>query len=693
MNRPNNLERLLNPRNVAVIGGDSAAEVVRQCQALGFSGELWAVSPSRKELAGIPCVRSVRDLPAPPDASFVAAPPQASLDIVRELSSIGAAGAVCFAAGFAETGVEGTKLQQELSDAANDMAIIGPNCHGFLNYLDGVALWPDQHGGRRAESGVALVSQSGNIAINLTMQQRGLDFAYVISVGNNSSLKIHDYIDALLCDSRVNAIGLHIEGIDDVAAFSTAAIRALSKGVPVVALKTGRSSRGAEITLSHTGSLSGSDKLYEALFKRVGVARCNTITQFLETLKFLSIVGPLTDRTIGSMSCSGGDASLVADCAETLGLDTPLPSAQSTRNLQQLLGPKVSVNNPLDYHLFAWGDYKKLNECFTEFLSNNFSCSMLVLDYPPGNDGEATNWETAERALVDAVTATAQHAVIVSSLPENLPLDARNRLKSLGIAPMQGIEDCLYAIRAAAIIGAAQKNSATTAPVMRAGVIKGTAHNLNEWDSKQILKQCGVDVPDGKLCKEAEVLPAADTIAYPLVLKAVSSELVHKSDAGAVFLKLPDRAAVHKALQRLRNDYEQFLVEEMVDDAHVELIVGVVRDKTFGLTMLIGAGGTLVELVDDSVSLLLPVTRRDIGSAIQSLKAGRLIQSFRNDVSGNEGVLLSTIEAIATYAIQNQDSLLELDVNPLLVLQDRVVAADAFIRTINPTISDPTETA
>lgn len=680
MPRARALLRLLRPKSIAVFGGNSAAEVIRQCKVIGYQGEIWAVNPVREVLAGVPCVSSVKDLPAVPDASFVAAPPEASLQIIQALSARGAPGAVCFAAGFAEIGVDGARLQQRLRDAAGDMAVIGPNCHGYLNYLDGVALWPDQHGGKRVDRGVALVSQSGNIAINLTMQQRGLDFGYVISVGNNSTLGIHDYIDALLMDSRVTAIGLHIEGIDDVAAFSTAAIRALRKGVPIVALKTGRSSRGAEIALSHTGSLSGSDQLYDALFKRVGIARCDTVSQLVESLKFLSLVGALPDDTIGSMSCSGGDASLVADCAEALRLNTPLFSTDSATRLQRLLGPNVNISNPLDYHLYIWGDYDKLSECFKEVLNNQFACTLLVLDYPPGSGDQTENWEIAERALISALAATGQHAVIVSSLPETMPENARERLKAAGIAPMQGIEDCLNAVRAAAFIGQSQRDVDNLLPVMAAVESHGSATTLDEWESKQELASCGLDVPPGQVCSVSEVLDAAEAIGYPLVLKAISSEIAHKSEVGAVAINLDSIGAVELALHGMSGRFNRFLVEKMVGPVVIEMIVGVSRDKTFGLTLLIGVGGTLVELLDDAVPILLPAQRHDIEIAIGSLKANKLVEGYRAQVAGDRKALVDAVEAIGRYAVEHKDSLLELDVNPLLVLQDGVVAVDAFIR-------------
>jgi acyl-CoA synthetase (NDP forming) len=675
------LDRLLRPRTIAVFGGDSAAKVVHQCKEIGFDGDLWVVNPRRKQIEGIACVASIDELPSIPDASFIAAPPLATLDIVRELAEKSAPGAVCFAAGFAETGDDGADLQRQLREAAGDMAVIGPNCHGYLNYIDGVALWPDEHGSHRVETGVALISQSGNIAINLTMNKRGLDIAYVISVGNNSTLGIHDYIEALLLDSRVTAIGLHIEGITDVAAFSVAAIKALRKGIPIVALKAGRSKRGAEITRSHTGSLSGSDRLYSALFSRFGIARCDTVPQFLETLKFLSIVGPLTDSRIASLSCSGGEASLVADCAERLQIQTPQFEEKSAARMQEILGANVSVSNPLDYHMYVWGDFDKLRDGFTEVLQHEFDCTLLVLDYPPGDEADTEGWEIAEQALVAAVKATKQTAAIVSSLPETLPENVRNRLKASGLAPMQGIEDCLYAIRAAALVGQKQRTVDRLLPVMEVVSVSGPVDALDEWASKQVLGNCGLKVPAGKLCNAEDVVDAANTLHFPVVLKAVSAELAHKTEAGAVAINLDNTGALADALQSMLGLSDQFLVEEMAGPVVTEMIIGVSRDETFGLTLMIGAGGTLVELLDDTKSLLLPLQAGDVETAIAGLKVSKLIDGFRSETSGDKAAFIHAVEAVARYACEQSDSLVELDVNPLLVLTEGAVAVDAYIRT------------
>ena len=680
MSRLRALEKLLRPKTIAVIGGDSAVEVVRQCQAIGFDGELWAVNPRRPDLAGIACIPSIDELPGIPDASFVAAPPAASLEIIRKLAERGAPGAVCFAAGFAETGEAGAEMQQQLHEAAGQMPMIGPNCHGFLNYLDGVALWPDEHGGKRTEHGVALIAQSGNIAINLTMQQRGLDYSYVISIGNSSSLSLHEYMEALLDDARVTAIGLHIEGLRDVAGFSRAAIKALEKGVPIVALKTGRSTLGAEITMSHTASLAGSDRLYTALFDRVGVARCDTVPQFLETMKFMSLVGTLPENSLGSMSCSGGEASIVADCADRLGINMPALSDDSETMLRELLGPIVHVANPLDYHLYIWGDQDKLSSCFSGMLQNRFACNVLVLDYPSVAGADTSKWEVAERALLDAVLKTGQKAVIVSSLPETIPAAIRERLKADGIAPMQGIEDCLFAIRAAAAVGQAQANVAKIHPLIEPQPEPGTATMLDEWGSKQLLADAGLTVPAGRICSADETEAAANALGYPVVLKAVSQDLAHKSEAGAVALNLEDAAAVAAATKRMSTTFDRFLIEEMLCPVVAELIVGVSRDTTFGVTLLLGSGGTLVELLEDTVSLLLPVQREEIAAAVRSLRVSALIDGYRGAPAGDFEAVLDAIEAIAAFAVANAATLQELDVNPLIVTPDAAVAADALLR-------------
>jgi acetyl-CoA synthetase len=343
-----------------------------------------------------------------------------------------------------------------------------------------------------------------------------------------------------------------------------------------------------------------------------------------------------------------------------------------------LLGPNVDIANPLDYHLYIWGDHDKLVENFTEVLGNEFACTLLVLDYPP--DGDDSNWQIAERALLSAVNLTGQVAVIVSSLPETMSSQVRKRLKAAGIAAMQGIEDCLFAIRAAATIGVAQNNVEHILPVMAVDEMTGDSAVLDEWQSKQLLADAGIAIPTGKVCDKDDIASAAYAIGYPVALKALSDQLAHKSEAGAVAVDLNNEDDLLLAAANMTDRYDRFLVERMVSPVVAELIVGVSRDPTFGLSLLLGTGGTLVELLDDTVSLLLPVQRDEVRAAISSLKAGTLIDGFRGGPAGDIEATLDAIEAIAVFAVEHADSLHELDVNPLLVTPDAAVAADALIR-------------
>ena len=280
-----NLKRLLAPRHLAFVGGRSMARALKRCADGGFTGPMWLVNPQHDSLDGIPCVRRVADLPYGPDAVFIATNRELTLACVAELAAIGTGGAICYASGFAETGADGAALQQQLVSAAGDMALLGPNCYGLLDYLHSAALWPVAHGGKAVEKGVAVLTQSGNFAYNLSMSDRSLPIAYMASVGNQAQLGVAELMDVLLDEPRVTAIGLHLEGLKNVPGFARAAHKALEKGIPIIALKTGVSQIGAELALSHTSSLSGSDALYDSLFARLGVIRVSGPVSFVETLK------------------------------------------------------------------------------------------------------------------------------------------------------------------------------------------------------------------------------------------------------------------------------------------------------------------------------------------------------------------------------------------------------------------------
>ena len=336
-----NLLRLLKPRHVAFIGGADAETALLSCKRIGFDGKIWAVNPKRETMGGVDCFPSIEHLPEVPDAVFLAVPAKPALEIVSWLANRGAGGVVCYTAGFSDDGKEGGSSDQPLVDAAGDMAIIGPNCYGLINLIDHVALWPFAHGGFNPGYGAAIITQSGMLSSDITMNQRSLPLAYMVSAGNQSVLQLEDYID-LLCEfDTVRAIGLHIEGLKNIESFSRVARKALALNKPIVVLKTGTSTIGSQLTISHTGSLSGANELYQALFDRLSIISVTSPTQLIETLKLICVSGiPQGNRLIG-FTCSGGGATMLADYAEIIGLKFPQPSAKTEIDLTQnyLLSP------------------------------------------------------------------------------------------------------------------------------------------------------------------------------------------------------------------------------------------------------------------------------------------------------------------------------------------------------------------
>ncbi|MEB8336882.1 acetate--CoA ligase family protein [Streptomyces endophyticus] len=678
-----NLRRLMNPRHIAVFGGDAAAGAIRQCRQAGFDGTIWPVHPRRTSIEGIACYPNTAALPDAPDAAFLAVPRETTVSVLAELAARGAGGAVCHASGFAEHGPDGARWQREFVRAAGEMAVIGPNCIGILDYLDGAALWADQHGGRRVDRGVAVITQSGNIGQNLTMQRRSLPLARLVTVGNAAVTGVAELVEAMLDDPRITAIGLHLEGIDDPAGLSRAAVRALRRRVPIVVLKTGRSELGSRANLSHTSSLAGSDVLCDAFFDRVGMARVHQVSTFLETLKFLHVHGALPGGRIASASCSGGEASLLADLAHDREVELPPLPQDTARRVGEVLGERVPVANPLDYHTYVWGDFDAQRDCFREFLTAGFDMHLLVLDFPRADRCSPQAWQTTVDAYMAACRHTGAPACVVSSLPEGLPGAVRSRLLDEGVAPMQGIAECLTAVAAARQVGVAQEAADAVLPLDAVtGSPTGTLQ-LDEWNGKRDLAEWGVPVPRGALvASAARAAEAARDIGFPVVVKAVSQTLAHKSDVGGVRLGLTDEAQVRDAVADMTDLSDRFLVERMVRGAVAELIVGVHRDPQFGPAITIGAGGVMVELLDDAVTLLLPVQRDEIRAALRRLRIWPLLSGFRGQPPGDVVAVLDAVTAVADYVRGHAGTLRELDINPLLVLPDRggVVAADVLIR-------------
>jgi acyl-CoA synthetase (NDP forming) len=688
-----NLKRLLAPRHLAFVGGRSMARALKRCAEGGYLGEMWLVNPQHDTLEGVPCIRSIAELPCGPDAVFIATNRELTLTCVAELATKGAGGAICYASGFAETGAEGLALQQQLLKAAGSMALLGPNCYGLLDYLHSSALWPVAHGGKPVEKGVAVLTQSGNFAYNLSMSDRSLPVAYMASVGNQAQLGIAELMDVLLDEPRVTAIGLHLEGLKNVPGFARAAHKALEKGIPIIALKTGVSQIGAELALSHTSSLSGSDALYDSLFARLGVIRVSGPVSFVETLKAAACGQLPAGNSLIALACSGGDAGLIADYAERNDLSLPKLDEGQVGELAQVLPTYANLVNPLDFTTAIWGDGEALNRMLDSALRTEADAAMLVLDYPAEFTGERKECDLLLELFCAALVRHGKTGFVTSAFPELLPAHARERLHAQGVAALQGVEDGLAAWGR---IAGYQRNRQALLALGESALVPHCPHGLvgegrllNEWDSKTALRAFGLPTPNGVLSTPDKALNDANALGYPLVLKAVSAQLPHKTEAGAVALNIKDATALSAALEKMRasiNEYapqvpfDQVLLEPMAKPPLAELIVGIKRENDFGLALVIGAGGILVELLKDSRSLLLPTTDGAIRKAVLSLRSAALLQGFRGREAADLDSLVTAIRAVADYACENAGLLLELDVNPLLVGAAGTTAVDALIR-------------
>jgi acyl-CoA synthetase (NDP forming) len=658
------LDRLLRPKSIAVLGAGWALNVIEQCAKMGFKGPVWPVHPTKSHIGGLKAYPSLADLPEAPDATFIGVNRFATIDVVAELSAMGAGGAICFASGWTEAGAP--ELQDRLVAAAGDMPILGPNCYGVINYLDGALLWPDQHGGVPVDRGVALVSQSSNIVINMGMQQRGLPVAYVACLGNAAVVGLADLAGALIDDPRVTALGMYIEGIDGAPAFAALAERARAAGKGVVAIKSGKTELSRTAAASHTASLAGGGAASSAFLRQIGVAEVNTPSELIETLKIFHVHGPQIGTRICSLSCSGGEAGLVADLAAPYGIDfPPVPQAAHDR-LFAVLGEIPTISNPLDYHTFIWGDGPKTTEVFSAMLEP-YDAGIYIIDSPRVDRCDASSYQPAFDAIVAAQKATGKIALPVALIAENFGEGRVAAMMDQGICTLLGLETALAAIKAA--------QTPPGMPGWRPAVAMPPRDTrlLSEAEGKALLAEAGVTVPKSVT---SPTLAGLDVVGLspPFALKGLG--FAHKTEAGAVRLGLTTLAG-----QAEMPGATGYLVEEMVTGAVAEILLGLRRDPIYGVTLTIGMGGVTAEVLADTVTLVLPADEAQVLSAIQGLRLWPLLDGYRGRPRADVAAVARIAVALAAQMLADQ-SLEEIEINPILARTDGAVAVDALIRKV-----------
>jgi len=687
------IRRLIAPRSIALIGATAWTDAVAAGNAaIGYDGTIWRVHPTRASTTAKPFYRTVAELPEAPDAAFVAVPNQEAPAMAAALAARGAGGFVCFTAGFSETGTEaGAQLARDLDLRAGTLPYFGPNCYGFVNFFDRVAMLPDQVVGPPVQRGVALICQSGTIALTLMYGDRSLPIGYLLTVGNQSRLAVEDLIEMLCGDSRVTAFGLYLEGIKDTERFARAADKARAAGKPIAVVKAGRTAAAARTAHSHTGALAGADAVFDAFCRQAGLARCETLGTLCETLKLFHAGGPLGGRKVLVMGASGGDMAMTADVSRSLDLDFATIPSEKAAVLRQLLTDRVTIANPFDIHTYLWFDPPALRRVFSEVLHSGYDAVGFMLDSPPEQQADTVSFDAAIDVFIDASRGAPSRAALIASLPETLSPRIRRRCLDGGVVPLQGQREALEALALAGTVGEAWQSGPGPRLQLPAAVTRSTTsgqdgsqlvRTLSEQEGKAALAQYGVGIPRGKIEPPHAVPDAAATLGFPVVIKAVGAHLEHKTEVGGVVLNVRSAAEAAAAAERLGKLSDTILIEEMIADGIAEVLVGVIVDPQFGQVLVLGAGGVFTEILSDSVSLLPPWSRGSIEAALPRLGVAKLLVGYRGKPPGDASALVDTILGVARYATAHAATLVELYVNPIIVRPagKGVVAVDAMIR-------------
>ncbi len=683
-NRTDRLRRLLNPRSIVFVGGGAVEPAIIYTRKLGFSGSLYAINPRRDQIAGAPCFSSAAALPEKPDAAFVLVPVDKAIDAVRDLAAAGVGAAIVCTSGFAEFGRG--DLQASLIEAAADMPFLGPNSPGYSNFLDGVSAMLDNMGMTLCKQGVAVVSNGGAYMTDMACADRSLPIAMIIGLGNQAEVSAADMVDAVLEDDRITAINLYFESVKDVARLCEVAEKARLKGIPIVALKVGQTKAGARAAATHTAAMSTDAVVISALFRRLGFIEVESHSEAMETLKMLSIARLPKGRRVGFATSSGSYAAMGADLTERVGLELPELEAERRSVLQPLMEPFVTPNNPLDLATAQFWPDDDQRRLFDAFLAGGFDIALQCMSFPPENTWEDESWYRSARIFAESAKAADLPAVFVSSIHEGLPKRAREMLIDLGVAPLQGFDDGILAIAHAVRYAErhAQGFEITRLPEPTAEL--GEMKTVDEAEAKTLLRQAGIAAPKGMIWQSEE---APNGVDYPAALKICDEKLLHKSDVDGVSLNIGSPDELLKARQSMRaaarlhgSDSDRFLVESMIENGVGELLIGFRQVPMIGLTLTVATGGVAAEIFDDAATLLLPATRPEAESALKSLALFPLLNGWRGRTRADVDASIDTIARLCDFVEARRDTLIELEINPLILLPEGQGAcvADAVMR-------------
>jgi acetyltransferase len=693
---------LFDPDSVAVVGAspDSfySGNLVSNLLDYGFEGALYPVNPGRDEVWGRECYDDIGDVPETVDLAVVSVPREYVVDVVGAAGERGVPVALVLTAGFSEADEDGRRLESRLAETAADtgIRIVGPNCIGVMA-ARGATLTSTCS--RQPRPGrIGLVSQSGALAFTTFFERaadRDLHFSHIVSTGNEADLTLTDYVAYLAEQGTVDVICTYVEGIDDPERFMRVAERATRNGTPVLTVKIGQSDLAEEATLSHTGSLTGSDDAWRAAFDQTGVQRVPDIPDLLSRATAHTAYDTVDGDRLCIASTSGGLASLLADMAADRDLALPDIDGATERTLLDIdeLLTYGGFNNPADIRGYG---AEVLPEIADALLSDDAFDAYVFAIGLPGVDDRA---ETIAADLERIVTAADDPVYVLwtgrkePDDPTVTPPYARLR-ESVPVYEDPG--RCLDAV-ASTTEYVADRHRVTDRPSRRELAAALDAPDLDlprgrvlEWrESEPLLDAFDVPVVETRVATDPEAaVSAAEAVGYPVVLKVDSPALPHRTDAGAVALDLDSPEAVREAYRDVRaaalthvdeSDVAGVLVQPMVDDG-VEAILGVAPGDVFDSVVTVGPGGVLVEALDESATLVPPFSRADARRAVEGTALADLLTDRRGGDALSAEDLVTLLVNVGDLAA-SVDAVAELDLNPVVVAEDGPVAVDVLVRT------------
>lgn len=692
------LHKLLKPRSIAVIGaserdgfgGDTCRNLFRFTKNVE---RIYLVNPKWDTLFGRPCYPSVADVPDEVDLVILCTPQKTVEPLLEQAAQKGCKGAVVFASGYSETGAEGRKLQHSLVELCQKygIAMMGPNCAGFANFVDEIFSFAFQVEERDRTGSIGMISQSGQICLS-ALDSPNLKFSYLISSGNSACICVEDYLNFLVEDPHTKVVAGYLEGISDPQKLLKAFSKAKELKKPVVILKTGRSAKSKQLAASHTGSLSGSDEAFQTVMERYGVIRVNDLQELYTTADALATLSHYPEgERFAFLNVSGGEAGITADLANRYGVILSDLSKETLEKLSGLLPSYATANNPLDMTANLSYDSDRLAQAL-QIISKDPQVDAIGVGYTITPE----LFDTTVRFMTEAVRIYSQQSGMkplfwipfVEHTREKETADILRKcgvpLLASGMYGFQALKNVCY------FVSESRRETCDVAlPSVSGQDWEGkTFQAHSEYDSMVYLESQGIAIP-GQLVAttKEEAVAAAHKFGYPVVCKIDSPDILHKSDVGGVMLNLSSDQEVERAFDLLLHNASKHcpsarihgvLVKSMLKSA-TEIIIGVNRDPQFGPIVMVGLGGVFVEIFKDVQIAPAPLRKEEALSMIQRLKGYPLLNGYRGKPPCDVDALATLLVQISELAANHRDTLKELDLNPVFVDENGVAIADALV--------------